>query len=56
MTQVKPWDAAHPPTGFTEPELIKSAETGVGPDNILFDPDCTVVAAANEGEGGCDLR
>ena len=36
---------------ISEPELIHSIEVGAGPDNILPNSDCTILAVANEGEG-----
>jgi hypothetical protein len=36
------------------PTLIQSVEVGVGPDNVIVNKDCTIVATANEGEGDYD--
>lgn len=36
------------------PEFVRDVEVGVGPDMILANPDCTIIAVANEGEGEYD--
>ncbi len=35
----------------TAPELIHTVEVGAGPDMILPNKDCSILAVANEGEG-----
>ena len=35
----------------TEPELMHTLQVGAGPDNVLPNSDCTILAVANEGEG-----
>ena len=39
---------------LTEPQLIQSVEVGYGPDYVLVNKDCSIVATANEGEGVYD--
>jgi hypothetical protein len=36
------------------PTLIQSVEVGVGPDYVMTNKNCTIVATANEGEGVYD--
>ena len=36
------------------PELIHTIEVGAGPDKILPNKDCSILAVANEGEGDYD--
>jgi hypothetical protein len=36
---------------ITPPELIHTVEVGYGPDMILPNKDCSILAVANEGEG-----
>ena len=39
---------------LSEPQLIQSVEVGYGPDYVLVNQDCSIVATANEGEGVYD--
>ena len=42
------------PVLLSTPELLHSIEVGAGPDMLLPNSDCTIVAIANEGEGDYD--
>ena len=39
---------------LSEPTLVQTVEVGYGPDFIMVNKDCSIVATANEGEGVYD--
>lgn len=47
-------DVASFPILMTKPELVHTIEVGAGPDMVLPNADCSILAVANEGEGDYD--
>ena len=39
---------------MTKPELVHKIEVGAGPDHVMPNSDCSILAVANEGEGDYD--